>query len=260
MRKFKVRGLVRPPFVVAIVAVVGWAGWASDAKSEPRYWAGDISFVTQATYVEAAPADQSAADARPTPSMPPSPPERAVAPEPLIAPRDATDSKSLPPVATDSAGVRPGSLRNEPRPPASDPQLAGRSRQPIGYFGGRLARAAPAAQPRRMPVQPSAPQPVVPRSKHFQSSVGRPTISPYLNLYREENDSQVLPNYYAFVRPQLEQEEANRRQQHELEQLERRGHSAPAAGGPQAGSAPATGRSLPTRFMNTAQFYNGWQR
>jgi hypothetical protein len=39
----------------------------------------------------------------------------------------------------------------------------------------------------------------------------RPTISPYLNLFRR--DVGPLPNYYSLVRPQLNQIEFNKRQQ-----------------------------------------------
>jgi len=39
----------------------------------------------------------------------------------------------------------------------------------------------------------------------------RPTVSPYLNLTRR--DTGALPNYYALVRPQLEQQALNQQQQ-----------------------------------------------
>jgi hypothetical protein len=45
-----------------------------------------------------------------------------------------------------------------------------------------------------------------------------PTVSPYLNLLRPEDDL-ALPNYFAFVRPQLEQQRVNRQQQLEIERL-----------------------------------------
>lgn len=37
----------------------------------------------------------------------------------------------------------------------------------------------------------------------------RPTVSPYINLLR--NDTGGVPNYYSFVRPQLDQQAVNRR-------------------------------------------------
>jgi len=39
----------------------------------------------------------------------------------------------------------------------------------------------------------------------------RPTVSPYLNLLRNDNASGV-PNYYGLVRPQLQQQAINRQQ------------------------------------------------
>jgi len=39
----------------------------------------------------------------------------------------------------------------------------------------------------------------------------RPTMSPYLNLLRNNNGA--IPNYYSFVRPQQRQKEFNRREQ-----------------------------------------------
>jgi hypothetical protein len=38
----------------------------------------------------------------------------------------------------------------------------------------------------------------------------RPTVSPYLNLFR--NNTGPLPNYYSLVRPQLQQQDFNQRQ------------------------------------------------
>lgn len=55
----------------------------------------------------------------------------------------------------------------------------------------------------------SSAQNAVPR---YQPS--RPTVSPYLNLLR--NDSGAIPNYYSLVRPQQQQIATNQQQQIEL--------------------------------------------
>lgn len=47
------------------------------------------------------------------------------------------------------------------------------------------------------------------RSSRYSPS--RPTVSPYLNLTRR--DTGALPNYYALVRPQVEQRAINQQQQ-----------------------------------------------
>lgn len=46
------------------------------------------------------------------------------------------------------------------------------------------------------------------QTPRFQPS--RPTVSPYLNLFR--NNTGPLPNYYSLVRPQLYQQDFNQRQ------------------------------------------------
>jgi hypothetical protein len=97
--------------------------------------------------------------------------------------------------------------------------------------------------------------------KPFETVYREPTVSPYLNLYRAEDESESAPNYFAFVRPQLDQIEANRRQQREIQQLrgQVQGISTTIAG-PQYGRSapPATGTR--SRYMDTAQFYGGWRR
>ena len=48
----------------------------------------------------------------------------------------------------------------------------------------------------------------------------RPTVSPYLNLFRRENNP-YLPNYHSFVRPLQQQHQANQLQQQALQQQSR---------------------------------------
>jgi hypothetical protein len=117
-------------------------------------------------------------------------------------------------------------------------------------------------QPQRQ--QPSAP-PTGPLRAPFVSASSRQTISPYLSLFREESDSQVVPNYFTIVRPQLEQQESNRRQEQELASLRQQVQAASTTiVMPQHGTAGAAGvamgRRTPARYGDTAQFYGGWQR
>jgi hypothetical protein len=100
----------------------------------------------------------------------------------------------------------------------------------------------------------------MPRSKPFDAIEREPTVSPYLNLHRPDDDTESAPNYYAFVRPQLEQMEANRKQQQEIQRLQRQ-----VQRGPGTTAARRGGTALPTtgtaaRFMDTAQFYSSWPR
>jgi hypothetical protein len=283
MRHFPTCSQFPLPAMLGVCVVVGWAGSAANAENEPRYWAGDVSFVTPASYVEAKPTDVKPASAkpstarllpatpatdRPVTSQPAFSPRRSNASEWANEPRSTAGSVGTPdsvrtpaaPDADSSIAARPRPPRPVPWVPAVDPQLTNQTRQAIGFYGGLSARATLAQMPRRMPIQPSASRPLMPRSKPFTSATNRPPISPYLNLFRDESDSESAPNYFAFVLPQLEQQEADARQQRELQQLERQFQGgSPAAVGPQYGAAGSEVRGAAARFMDTAQFYSNWQ-
>lgn len=130
-----------------------------------------------------------------------------------------------------------------------------------GYFGGSASRASLSQLPRRRAIQPAPPQPMRAPTKPFETMYREPTISPYLNLYREEDDAEGVPNYHTFVRPYQQQIETNRLQQRELQRLrgQVQGLSTTIAT-PQYGDAslPATGTR--SRYMDTAQFYGTWRR
>lgn len=90
--------------------------------------------------------------------------------------------------------------------------------------------------------------------KPFSSVQTSPTISPYLNLFREE-DVNAAPNYHAFVRPQQDQYEANRQQQAELQQLQRQVQQ--ATYGQPTGRVGVAGGA---RYGYTGRYYGGWRR
>jgi hypothetical protein len=144
--------------------------------------------------------------------------------------------------------------------PSADAPAAGPRYAP-GYFGASASRASLSQLPRRRAIQPAPPQPLRAPTKPFETIYREPTISPYLNLERDEDDAQGAPNYHTFVRPYQQQIETNRLQQRELQRLrgQVQGLSTTVAT-PQQGDAslPATGTS--SRFMDTAQFYGGWRR
>jgi hypothetical protein len=93
-------------------------------------------------------------------------------------------------------------------------------------------------------------------TKPFESASQRPTVSPYLNLYREEDDESA-PNYFAFVRPALQQQDANRRQQSEIQRLQRQLQRA-ANYTPASPAATASGSSA--RYLDTAHYYSRFSR
>lgn len=157
---------------------------------------------------------------------------------------------------------RPKSAPSAARYQASAPVINNQIRPALNFYGGNPARATLSQFPARSPIQAGPQQPMQRQIKPFNAIYREPTISPYMNLYREENDAEGAPNYFAFVRPQMEQNAANRAQHDELQRLTRqvqgRGR-APAA--PQQYQSTATsGRSTPARYMDTAQFYGGWSR
>jgi hypothetical protein len=130
-----------------------------------------------------------------------------------------------------------------------------------GFFGGASSPASLSQLPRRSSIQSAPPQIVRPQSKPFETIYREPTISPYLNLYREDDDTEGAPNYHTFVRPYQDQIETNRLQQREIQRLRGQIHGiSTTIATPQYGEAaiPATGTR--SRYMDTAQFYGGWRR
>ena len=89
--------------------------------------------------------------------------------------------------------------------------------------------ATPLADPsRRRPASSST------TANRSEATASGPTISPYLNLFRDERGStDEVPSYYTFVRPQMEQQAAYHR-------AATGDRAAPAAGAGRAASAGPT--------------------
>lgn len=94
--------------------------------------------------------------------------------------------------------------------------------------------------------------------KPFSSIRSQQTVSPYLNLFREEQIEDI-PNYYTYVRPQLQQQQTNRQQHAELQRLRQQVQQT-RFGSPTAPPAGTTGMRQAARYGDTGQFYGGWQR
>lgn len=144
-------------------------------------------------------------------------------------------------------------------PPQTTPLTTGTSNT-LDYFGGgEAARRTLARLPQRPRFisQGGTPVGVGASGKPFADQQQDPTISPYMNLFREDLD-ESLPNYYTFVRPYQQQVETNRQQQQRIQGLQQKVQRASyqAPGG--AGSLPPTGTRA--RFGDTGQFYSGWRR
>jgi hypothetical protein len=140
--------------------------------------------------------------------------------------------------------------------------MTNQTRQALSFYGGQSAVRTLSGMPRRTPIQPSTTGQMPHNGKPFQLASTGPTVSPYLNLFLDNDETtEAAPNYYAFVRPQLEQQAANQEQQREVQRLQRqiRG-GAQSRTVPQYGASSVPGAGSPARFMDTAQFYGGWQR
>jgi len=214
-------------------AVLALGTYACGEDYGTGYWAGDASQVAPEEGGQSEPA--SYAEEEVVPSNPPAAPQQ-VQPVPVrVVPRT-------------SAYV-----------PASVP-ITNQGRQVLSFYGGQSAVATLNQMPRRTPIESAAAPSVGPRGKAFQNASNGPTVSPYLNLFRDENENTAgLPNYYAFVRPQLEQQENALRQQRDMQQLQRQMKQA-AAGSRRYQSSGQPGEGTPARFMDTAQYYSGWRR
>lgn len=88
--------------------------------------------------------------------------------------------------------------------------------------------------------------------KPFAGIGSTPTISPYLNLFRDETEN-ATPNYHAFVRPQQDQFDANRLQRAQLQQLQRQVRQATY-------QTPTTTVAGGARYGDTGRYYSGWRR
>lgn len=139
----------------------------------------------------------------------------------------------------------------------ADPYAARVMMGPESYTW-QSARGARAPQARTTPgfygQQASTVPQRGPARKPFNTVVNEPTISPYMNLYREQSAVDV-PNYQLFVRPQQEQHESNQRQQVAVGNLQRQIQQT-------SYQSPTTGRPYSTaaRYGDTRQYYGGLNR
>jgi hypothetical protein len=130
--------------------------------------------------------------------------------------------------------------------------------RPTNFYGGLSAQATLNQLPRRASVQPRSPRSTRRQQKPFEGIEHEPTLSPFLNLDQDEDDTENVPVYFTLVRPRIEQRETNRLQQREIQQLRGQVQSMSATGiaSPYDGGQSG-GRTRPAMYMNTAQFYGG---
>jgi hypothetical protein len=139
--------------------------------------------------------------------------------------------------------------------PVESPNI-NRTRMPAGFYASPEARATLNQLPGPAPVQAASRLQTTRRGgKPFQAVQSQPTISPYLYLNAGTSSASPMTNYFAFVRPQLEAQEAGRAQQREIQQLRNQLQKVSSNGGGQASS-----QNTAAHYMDTAQFYRGLQR
>lgn len=98
-----------------------------------------------------------------------------------------------------------------------------------------------------------------PVEKPFSNASHRPTVSPYLNLLREDLTDELTPNYHTLVRPQLEQIRFQQNQQRRNETVYRQLQQIQArtAFSPQ-GSEMMMPTGHVTTFQNLSTYYPGF--
>jgi hypothetical protein len=133
--------------------------------------------------------------------------------------------------------------------------ITNQTKHALEFYGGRSAVNTLSQMPRRSAIQPASTGQLQHNGKPFQGTTTTPTVSPYLNLFRDERqNTEAVPAYYSFVRPQMEQQASAATQQREIEQLRRQVQGQPLR------TTVVPGNGIQARYMDTAQFYGGWQR
>ena len=158
--------------------------------------------------------------------------------------------------AAPKTGARP---RFVPIPASPVPQpasLPGQARDAIAFYGTHQTMQTPPARPINTFSNRSSTAPVSgPRAKPFANTRPDPVISPYLDLYRQESD-ETVPNYFTFVRPQLEQYNASLKQREKIQRLERTVQQYSAGGQSFQAQTGVPGTGHRVRFLDTAQYYS----
>jgi len=161
----------------------------------------------------------------------------------------AVSAPAAEPSATQAVAPRMSS-----RSPVYSQAPAIQMHRPVNLYGGNMARQTMSQFPRRAPIQAKAQRSARRQAKPFTGFEHEPTLSPYLILDEDEDDTQNVPSYFTQVRPRLEQQQTNRAQQREIQQL--RGQLQTMTGGV-GGATQYEASRAPARYMDTGQFYSG---
>lgn len=152
------------------------------------------------------------------------------------------------------SGTALGQGLQQRNPYASRHQQNSRALTPaMQYFGAGLIAATPNQNARHLLPPPQ--QVEVAGAKPFQSLQRGAALSPYLGLDLRTSDASI-PNYHAFVRPQQQQQLANKAQAAHIRRLKQRLRVATTQGivstNP-SGGVPTTGHSV--QFLNNGGYF-----
>jgi hypothetical protein len=138
------------------------------------------------------------------------------------------------------------------QPGVSYERLSSRNNPALSFYGAAPSPAYAAPQPR--PLPPPRPVNLAPPGKPFSGVQQTTGVSPYLGLDARETETS-LPNYFLFVKPQLDQQRNYQVQQAQYRKLQQQFRTAAAPGvamNPHGG-IPTTGHSA--QFMNNGGYY-----
>jgi hypothetical protein len=149
--------------------------------------------------------------------------------------------------------VATGTVPAIQQPAGNYERVSGRNNPALSFYGGSAALAYSAQPPR--PLPPPRPMNVVPTGKPFSGVQQASAISPYLGLDAGRETESSLPNYFLYVKPQLDQQRVNQIQHAEYRKLQQQVRTAttPGAAATSAGGIPITGHS--SQFMNNGGYY-----
>ena len=144
------------------------------------------------------------------------------------------------------------------QPPGSYERVSGRNNPALSFYGGSAAMAYSA--PRARPLPPPRPVNLAPNAKPFTGVQQTSGVTPYLGLDAARETDNSLPNYYTYVRPQLDQQRMNQVQLAQFRRLQQqvRTASSPGVAMSAHGGIPTTGSS--DQFQNHGGYYPTRQR
>lgn len=229
--------------------------WCCTAAMVATHAAAQVEFASSTLELKAA--DQPAITPLPTGNVEFVPEREATsAPDAAQAPNAAPSGSAE--KSTSSETTRPANHL----PTVVEPPMKSHSRPLVNPYASNSAQNAMRKMPQPMQVQAAAPAPARHPSrvqgKPFQNFNNEPAISPYLSLYQNNSNQNVLLNYYTTVRPQLDQIDANKKQEAEIQKLRSQVQNSGGSGVRQAVYEPAgsEGMTESAHYMDTAQFYH----